>query len=54
MQVRSGNGQSDSSIADKNFGVTRRKLIRTGGTAVAASALFSSFPAPLVRAAKPV
>src|SRR6201998_1705767 len=54
MKVRSGSGQSDSSNADKNFGVTRRKLIKTGGTAGAASALFSRFPAPLVRAAKPV
>jgi branched-chain amino acid transport system substrate-binding protein len=54
MKVESGNRQSDCTNTERNFDVTRRKLIKTGGTAVAATALFSSFPAPLVRAAKPV
>src|SRR5215813_367539 len=54
MDLKSGTPQSRWANADKSFGVTRRKLIKTGGTAVAASALFSSFPAPWVRAAKPV
>jgi branched-chain amino acid transport system substrate-binding protein len=54
MKLHSGSWQSDCANAEKKSGVTRRKLIKTGGTAVAATALFSSFPAPLVRAAKPV
>src|SRR5215475_13171931 len=40
--------------AATNSGVTRRRLIKVGGTAVATSAVFSSFPAPWVRAAEPV
>lgn len=54
MDLQNGTQKSDCVNVDKSFGVTRRKLIKTGGTAVAATALFSSFPAPLVRAAKPV
>ncbi len=54
MDLKSRTQQSHCGNADKSFGVTRRKLIKTGGTAVAATAIFSSFPAPLVRAAKPV
>ena len=54
MDLQSRTRKSDDANAAKSCGVTRRKLIKTGGTAVAATALFSSFPAPLVRAAKPV
>jgi branched-chain amino acid transport system substrate-binding protein len=54
MKLQSGTRQSDCANAKEISGVTRRGFIKTGGTAVAATALFSSFPAPLVRAAKPV
>ena len=37
-----------------NFGMTRRKLIERGGFSLAAAAVASAFPAPWVRAAKPV
>lgn len=36
------------------FSVTRRNLLKRGGTTLAAAALASGFPAPWVRAAKPV
>jgi branched-chain amino acid transport system substrate-binding protein len=47
------NGTPTTSAGPLHRGVTRRKLIKRAGAAVAASALFSSFPAPWVRAAKP-
>jgi hypothetical protein len=37
----------------RNGDLTRRKLIKAGGATIAATALFSGFPAPWVRAAKP-
>jgi branched-chain amino acid transport system substrate-binding protein len=50
-----GKTETDLNMAAaQNNGVTRRKLIKVGGTAAAATALFSSFPAPWVRAAQPV
>lgn len=36
------------------LGITRRRLLERGGLTLGAAALASSFPAPLVRAAKPV
>jgi branched-chain amino acid transport system substrate-binding protein len=54
MHSKNKIGTVDSAGAVQNSGVTRRKLIKVGGTTVAAAALFSSFPAPWVRASKPV
>jgi branched-chain amino acid transport system substrate-binding protein len=53
MQFKNEIG-TGSARALQNGGVTRRKLIKVGGATVGVTALFSSFPAPWVRAAKPV
>src|SRR5215472_1887613 len=54
MHVQNGTSIINHAGAARNRGMTRRKLITRGGAAAAATALFSSFPAPWVRAAKPV
>jgi branched-chain amino acid transport system substrate-binding protein len=50
--MNEGNGTT-ATIADAKLGISRRKVIKSSSAAVAATALFSSFPAPSVRAAKP-
>jgi branched-chain amino acid transport system substrate-binding protein len=54
MRQAKGREINDKTGDAPKIGISRRKLIKSGGTAVAATALFSSFPAPRVRAAKPV
>jgi len=53
MGLQNKNRRTNEAAAPQ-AGVSRRKLIGAGATAAAAGALFSSFPAPLVRAGKPV
>src|SRR5215470_14856365 len=54
MYLRNGTQTTANTGAARSRGITRRKLIQGGGTAVAATALLSSFPAPWLRAAQPV
>jgi branched-chain amino acid transport system substrate-binding protein len=54
MQLWKGTCSTDETDTTQVRGISRRKLIKRGGTAVFATAVFSSFPAPWVRAAKSV
>ncbi|HUN95604.1 MAG TPA: ABC transporter substrate-binding protein [Bradyrhizobium sp.] len=53
MNDKDGTRSLGSAGATRNGDLTRRKLIKASGATVAATALFSGFPAPRVRAAKP-
>jgi branched-chain amino acid transport system substrate-binding protein len=53
MNDKNGTRSFGPTGATRNGDLNRRKLIKAGGATIAATALFSGFPAPWVRAAKP-